>query len=152
MAAGMAAGRPEPPSPVEGDHRRAPAEGAQRAGGAVKGRRWRAALRRTWHDRPGRIRLGRQGLRFRVYLLVSIGVLAPAALVAGVSWTRLRELDEELVAARRHAAVAVAEHIDEELTADLEVLQRLASAPQLGLDRDRLDGARTLLRAAYLHS
>ena len=115
-------------------------------------RSWWVSLRRTWRDRPARIRLGRQGLRFRVYLLVSIGVLAPAALVAGVSWTRLRELDEELVAARRHAAVAVAEHIDEELTADLEVLQRLASAPQLGLDRDRLDGARTLLRAAYLHS
>ncbi len=118
----------------------------------MKGRRWRAALRRTWHDRPGRIRLGRQGLRFRVYLLVSVGVLAPAALVSGVSWTRLRELDEELMAGRRHAAVAVAEHIDEELTADLEALQRLASAPQLGLDRDRLESARTVLRAAYLHS
>jgi len=118
----------------------------------VKRRNWWAALRRTWRDRPARIRLGRQGLRFRVYLLVSIGVLAPAALVAGVSWTRLRELDEELVAGRRHAAVAVAEHIDEEVTADLEALQRLASAPQLGLDRDRLESARTLLRAAYLHS
>jgi signal transduction histidine kinase len=115
-------------------------------------RSWWVSLRRTWRDRPARIRLGRQGLRFRVYLLVSIGVLAPAALVAGVSWTRLRELDEELVAARRHAAVAVAEHVDEELTADLEVLQRLASAPQLGLDRDRLESARTLLRGAYLHS
>ena len=115
-------------------------------------RSWWVSLRRTWRDRPARIRLGRQGLRFRVYLLVSIGVLAPAALVAGVSWSRLRELDEELVAARRYAAVAVAEHVDEELTADLEVLQRLASAPQLGLDRDRLESARTLLRAAYLHS
>ena len=118
----------------------------------MKGRRWWAALRRTWRDRPARIRMGRQGLRFRVYLLVSVGVLAPAALVAGASWTRLRELDEELLAARRHAVVAVAEHIDEELTADLEVLQRLASAPQLGLDRERLESARTLLRAAYLHS
>ena len=118
----------------------------------MKARRWWVDLRRTWNERPGRIRMGRQGLRFRVYLLVSIGVLGPAALVAGVSWTRLRELDDELVGARRHAAVAVAEHIDEELTADLEVLQRLASAPQLGLDRDRLESARTLLRAAYLHS
>ncbi|HEX7625011.1 MAG TPA: histidine kinase [Anaeromyxobacteraceae bacterium] len=118
----------------------------------MKRRRWWPALLQTWHDRPARIRMGRQGLRFRVYLLVSVGVLAPAALVAGASWTRLRELDEELLAARRHAAVAVAEHIDEELTADLEVLQRLASAPQLGLDRERLESARTLLRAAYMHS
>jgi hypothetical protein len=91
--------------------------------------------------------LGRQGLRFRFYLLVSVGVLAPAALVAGVSWSRLRELDDELVAARRNATAAVAEHVDEEITADLEVLQRLASAPQMGLDPELRESSRALLRA-----
>ncbi|GEJ58241.1 HAMP domain-containing protein [Anaeromyxobacter diazotrophicus] len=111
--------------------------------------RW---LRERKAQGPAALPLGRQGLRFRVYLLVSIGVLAPAALVAGASWSRLRELDEEMVATRRHAASAVAEHIDEEVTGDLEVLQRLASAPQLGFDGERSEGARALLRATYLHA
>ena len=101
---------------------------------------------------PSTLPLGRQGLRFRVYLLVSVGVLAPAALVAGASWSRLRELDDEMVAARQHAAAAVAEHIDEEITADLEVLQRLASSPQLGLDPEKIESSRALLRTTYLHA
>ncbi|HET9599094.1 MAG TPA: histidine kinase [Anaeromyxobacteraceae bacterium] len=95
-------------------------------------------------------RLGRQGLRFRVYMLVSVGVLAPAALVAGVSWMRLRELDDELLGSRRHAAAAVAEHLDEETTGDLETLQRLASTP--GLLSGSAEAARAALRGAYLHS
>jgi signal transduction histidine kinase len=101
---------------------------------------------------PAALPMGRQGLRFRVYLLVSVGVLAPAALVAGASFSRLHELDDEMVASRQNGAAAVAEHIDEEITADLESLQRLASAPQLGLDADRLEGSRALLRSAYLHA
>jgi len=116
---------------------------------------------RRWWRRPIRIRrraaqptlrLGRQGLRFRVYVLVGIGVLAPAALVAAVSWARLHELDDEMLSMRRNGAIAVAEHVDEEITSDLEVLQRLASAPQLAIDHAGVDGARALLRGAYLHS
>lgn len=113
-------------------------------------RRWPFGARRV--RRQPVLPLGRQGLRFRFYLLVSVGVLAPAALVAGVSWSRLRELDDELVAARRNATAAVAEHVDEEITADLEVLQRLASAPQMGFDPELRESSRALLRATYLHS
>ncbi len=98
------------------------------------------------------LRLGRQGLRFRVYVLVSVGVLVPATLVTAVSWSRLRELDEEMVSARRVAAGAIAEHIDEELTADLEALQRLASVPQLLGNFEHVERARELLRSAQLHS
>ena len=41
------------------------------------------------------LRLGRQGLRFRVYVLVAVGVLVPAALVARELELRLRS--DELV-------------------------------------------------------
>jgi signal transduction histidine kinase len=102
--------------------------------------------------RRRQLRPGLLGLRFRIYLLVSVGVLVPAALIIAVSWSRLRDLDEEMVSARRAAAVAVAEHIDEELTADLGTLQRLASLPQLLRDGERVDRARELLRGAHLHS
>ena len=109
-------------------------------------RRFRRRARRT------QLRFGRQGLRFRVYLLVSVGVLVPAALVAGASWMRLRELDEELLTSRRRAAVAVAEHIDEETTNDLEVLQRLASSPGLLGPEGVPESTRATLRGAYLRS
>jgi signal transduction histidine kinase len=142
----LGAGRAEHPPPLARLHRRALADGTQRAGGAVMER-----LPRPLPARAGTPRAGRQGIRFRVYLLVGLGVLVPAALVAAVSWARLRELDDELVGARRRAAVAVAEHLDEELTASLEVLQRLASAPQLGEGGD-LEAARAVLRSSWLHS
>jgi signal transduction histidine kinase len=97
------------------------------------------------------VRFNRRGLRFRVYLLVVVGVLAPAAFIFAVSWTRLTDLDEELVSSRRSAAVAVAEHLDEELTASLEALQRLASAAQPAIAAGDAEGVRALLRASSLH-
>jgi signal transduction histidine kinase len=100
--------------------------------------------------RRAQLRFGRQGLRFRVYLLMSVGVLVPGALVAAGSWARLADLDEELIASRRRAVAAVAEHLDEELTADLEILQRIASAP--GLLQGGGEAARAQLRAPHLRS
>jgi len=108
----------------------------------------------TFAGRPvgkGATRLGRRSLRFRVYALVSGGVVA-AALVALAAWLRLRHLDEELVAARLGGAVAVAEHLDEELTGDLETLQRLAFSKELLAAPEALDPARGLLRSATFHS
>jgi signal transduction histidine kinase len=104
-----------------------------------------------WRPSRASVRFNRRGLRFRVYLLVVVGVLAPAALIFAVSWTRLRELDEELIASRRRAAAAVAEHIDEELTASLEALQRLASAAQPAIAAADAEAAHALLRATPLH-
>ena len=98
------------------------------------------------------LRLGRQGLRFRVYVLVAVGVLVPAALVTALSWWRLRDLDDEMLAARRTAVGSVAENVDEELTANLEALQRVASAPQLSRDVGHVERARELLRGVYLHA
>jgi signal transduction histidine kinase len=115
----------------------------------------RDATRSAGGARPraaGRLHAGREGLRFRVYVLVAVGVLVPAALVTTLSWWRLRDLDDEMVAARRAAAGTVAEHVSEELTADLETLQRLASNPQLVREPEGADRARELLRNAYLHA
>ncbi|MFL5262758.1 MAG: ATP-binding protein [Anaeromyxobacteraceae bacterium] len=104
--------------------------------------------------RPSRaaLRFNRRGLRFRVYLLVVVGVLAPAAFIFAVSWVRLEALDDELVTSRRRAAAAVAEHLDEELTASLEALQRLASLAQPAVGAGDADAARTLLHATPLHT
>jgi signal transduction histidine kinase len=95
--------------------------------------------------------LGRQGIRFRVYLLTVVGVLVPSVLVGTLSWWHLSELDHELLAARRGASIAVAEHLDEEITGDLEALQRLASSPPFTSEADP-EGARALLRTTYVHS
>ncbi len=70
---------------------------------------------------------GHGGLRARVYLLVGIGIFFPLALMAGVGWFWLRALDERLLSGRLAATSTVSAHFDEELTSDLEALQRLAS-------------------------
>jgi len=99
-------------------------------------------------DAYGRVKLG-AGLRFRFYLLVAIGVLAPAAIVAGVSFVRLGRLDTSLLLAREEAAQAVAEHVDEELSRELELLQRIASSPSMNLADGDLEPERELLRQSY---
>ncbi len=78
--------------------------------------------------------LGRMGIRRRVYLLMAIGIFFPVALMAGVGWYWLHTLDDRLLSSRVGAVVAVAAHFDQELTGDLELLQRLAAGvgPTLG--------------------
>ncbi len=95
---------------------------------------------------------GRLALRPRVYLLVATGVFFPLALMAGVGWLWMRALDERILSGRRSAAGAVAAHFDEELTGDLEGLQRLASAVGAIAGSDRsLSGAKQALRDAQLY-
>jgi signal transduction histidine kinase len=67
------------------------------------------------------------GLRGRVYLLMAIGTFFPLMVITGFSWYWLRELDDRLQKSRVAAAETVAAHFDETLTADLELLQRLAA-------------------------
>jgi signal transduction histidine kinase len=92
----------------------------------------------------------RSGLGFRVLILVGVGVLLPSLLVAGVSWSRLRELDDRLIGARREAAEAAAEQLDEALNGDLEELQRIASSLSLDPEGRHLERERDLLRRGYL--
>src|SRR3990172_2432648 len=103
-------------------------------------------------DRPSPAGHFRQSLRLRVYVLMTVAVLAPAALAGSFAWSRLRELDDEWMSAREDAAAAVAERVDEEITADLLSLQRIASSPQMGFDTEHVESARSLLRATHLHS
>jgi signal transduction histidine kinase len=85
-------------------------------------------------NRDGLTGLGRLGIRPRVYLLMAIGIFFPLALMAAVGWYWLHALDERLLSSRVAAVVAVAAHFDQELTGDLELLQRLAAGvgPTLG--------------------
>ena len=83
---------------------------------------------------PAQAALGRMGIRSRVYLLMGIGIFFPLALLSAVGWHWLGTLDERLLSSRVAAVVAVAAHFDQELTGDLELLQRLAAGvgPTLG--------------------
>jgi signal transduction histidine kinase len=74
-----------------------------------------------------RLAPGHLGLRQRVYLLMAVGIFFPVALMAGLGFYWLRALDERLLGGRVSAASTVAAHYDQELTGDLEILQRLAS-------------------------
>ncbi len=91
------------------------------------------------------------GLRRRVYLLMAIGTFFPLVVVSLASWYWLRELDGRLQEARVRAADTVAAHFDEELTGDLELLQRLAAG--IGSRLEVADPAllRRSVREAFAH-
>jgi len=76
---------------------------------------------------------GRLGVRPRVYLLMAVGLFFPLGLMGTVGWYWLSAVDDRLLGSRVAAAATVAAHFDQELTGDLELLQRLAAAvgPQL---------------------
>jgi len=97
-----------------------------------------------------RLGLGRGDLRFRVLALVGAAVVLPAALLAVFFWSRLAELDARLLRARQNAATAVADRIDEALRADLEALQRVATALTMEGEGKPPERARELLHRAYL--
>jgi signal transduction histidine kinase len=83
---------------------------------------------------------GAISLRRRVYLLMAIGTLSPLLLFGAASGYWLRDLDDRVLAGRVAATRTVAAHVDEELTADLEALQRLAAGVASALDRGAAAG------------
>jgi signal transduction histidine kinase len=95
--------------------------------------------------------LGRSALRFRVYVLLGLGVVGPAALLGLAYLARMRELDARLIAGRQYAAGAVAAQLDQELNQALETLQRAASAPRVDLEDANPEPERAALRDPYLH-
>ncbi len=101
---------------------------------------------------PGSRALGRGGLRFRVFMLVGLGVLGPGALLTWAFLSRLGELDEKIVSGRLYAAAAVAGQLDAELLQVLEGLQRAASAPHVDLEDDDPEPERAALRDAWLRN
>jgi signal transduction histidine kinase len=99
----------------------------------------------------GRV-LGRRTIRFRVYLLLGVGVLGPAALFTLYFLSRLSELDARQIAGRQYAASAVAAQLDQELSQALETLQRAASSPRVDLEDRSTEPERAALRDLYLHN
>jgi len=95
--------------------------------------------------------LGRSALRFRVYVLLGLGVVGPAALLGIAYLARMRELDGRMIAGRQRAAAAVAAQLDQELTQALETLQRAASAPKVDLEDAKPEPERAALQNPYLH-
>jgi signal transduction histidine kinase len=91
---------------------------------------------------------GAISLRRRVYLLVGMGTLFPLVLLGTVALVWMRAVDERLVSGRTAATSSVAAHVDDELTDDLEVLQRLAAVVAPALEGADADAQRRLLREA----
>jgi signal transduction histidine kinase len=90
-------------------------------------------------------------LRRRVYLLMAIGIFFPLVVMSIIGWYWLRDLDGRLQASRVAAAETVAAHFDEELTGDLELLQRLAA--RIGSRLEVADPAlvQQVVREAFSH-
>jgi signal transduction histidine kinase len=101
---------------------------------------------------PGSRALSRGGLRFRVFMLVGLGVVGPGALLTWAFLSRLAELDEKIVSGRLYAAAAVAGQLDAELLQSLEGLQRAASAPHVDLEDEDPEPERAALRDSWLHN
>ena len=102
---------------------------------------------------PGAVKAwgGRLGIRQRVYLLMAVGIAFPLGLMATVGWYWLHTLDERLLSGRVAAVTAVAAHFDQELTGDLELLQRLAASvgPHLGQGKPEVE--EKAVREAFAH-
>ncbi len=105
------------------------------------------------HPRDPAATAGSIPLRRRVYLLMGIGVFFPLLIVGIAALYWVRSAEERLIEGRVAAARAVAAHLDAALTADLEVLQRLAASAASGLadgdpapERRLLHGALELFR------
>jgi len=92
----------------------------------------------------------RRSLQARVFMLLGVGVLLPAAVGAAALFHRLRMLDERLIAGRLHAAAAVAAQLDEELTLSLESLQRASTAHHVDLRDGNAEAEKAALREAVL--
>jgi signal transduction histidine kinase len=94
---------------------------------------------------------GRLGIRTRVYLLMAIGIFFPLALISAAGWSWLHALDERLLTSRVGAVVAVAAHFDQELTGDLELLQRLAAGVGPGLGQGDGQAEQRAVQEAFAH-
>ncbi len=93
----------------------------------------------------------RRSLQARVFMLLGVGVLLPAAVGAVALLHRLRTLDERQMAGRLHAAAAVAGQLDEELTLSLESLQRAATSHHVDLRDQSAEPEKAALREAVLY-
>ncbi|HEX9242628.1 MAG TPA: ATP-binding protein [Anaeromyxobacter sp.] len=76
---------------------------------------------------PARAPASASSLQRRVYVLMGIGVAFPLVVIAAAGMFWMSSVDARIQEVRLGAVAAAAVHFDEELTRDLEVLQRLAA-------------------------
>lgn len=91
-----------------------------------------------------------RSVRARVFALLGVGVLGPAAVGGAALFYRFRELDKREMEGRLHAVRAVAGQLDEELNLSLEALQWAASAPHVDLRDQSAEPEKAALREAVL--
>ena len=95
---------------------------------------------------------GRRSIQTRVVLLVGIGMLASLTVLGSVSALYLESLQGQLLAERQLLARTLADHADYVVKSDLELLQRVSSAPRLDLTDNDPEPERLAVKDAYLRS
>jgi signal transduction histidine kinase len=100
------------------------------------------------HVDPARSR----SLRARVFVLIGAGVFVPLVALGVASWTSLSALRLQLGDERQLLAASFAEHLDDVVRGNLELLQNAATAPRV--DPTDVDPApeHAALREAFLHA
>ena len=89
-------------------------------------------------------------LRRRVYVLMGIGVAFPLIVIAAAVLFWLSSMDARIREVRLSAVAAAALHFDEELTGDLETLQRLAAGVAAASKEDRAAVERAVREAHHM--
>ncbi len=80
------------------------------------------------------LRRGAQrGLRARIVLLTMAGTLGPTAIFGWLSWSGVGSLEERVLAERQELAISVAAHVDSLMNSELESLEAISPAPEVGV-------------------
>jgi signal transduction histidine kinase len=90
-------------------------------------------------------------IHFRVYLLMALGVAFSIFAMALAGWLKVRSLDARLMDGRLRAAEAVADHLDEQLRLDLELLQHVPTHRGFDLEDRDAQPERDAMHEEYLH-
>jgi len=95
---------------------------------------------------------GRRRLQSRVLTLIVVGVLAPLGALGAASWLSLSALSARLAEERQLLAASFADHLDDVVRDNLELLQGVAAAPRVDPADDDPAPEHAALRAAILHA
>lgn len=98
-----------------------------------------------------RRRGAQRGLRARIVLLTMAGTLGPTAIFGWLSWSSVGSLEERVLAERQELAISVAAHVDSLMNSELESLEAISPAPEVGI-AGTSSVARVALREACLRS
>ncbi len=93
----------------------------------------------------------RRGLRARIVLLTMAGTLGPIAIFGWLSWSSVQSLESQVLAERQNLAISMAAHVDSVVNSQLELLEAISPAVEVGMGGDPTV-ALGVLREAYLRS